>query len=92
MQATAIYYKPKVVKLTGKRIESERMLRLCIATKSTTATLPEAYTKLATAAEESAALTEIAKYGSEYYAYGSGTYKWYLKQYIDFSPYLSIHY
>ena len=55
------------------------------ATKSTTATLPEAYTKLATAAEESAALTEIAKYGSEYYAYGSGTYKWYLKQYIDFA-------
>ncbi len=29
--------------------------------------------------------TEIAKYGSEYYAYGEGTYKGYLKMYIDFA-------
>jgi lysophospholipase L1-like esterase len=29
--------------------------------------------------------TEIAKYGSTYYPYGSGSYKWYLKQYIDFA-------
>ncbi len=55
------------------------------AERTTTATLPEAYTKLATDAEEATALATIAKYGTEYYAYGSGTYKWYLKQYIDFA-------
>lgn len=55
------------------------------AERTTTATLPEAYTKVATDAEEATALATIAKYGTEYYAYGSGTYKWYLKQYIDFA-------
>ncbi|MGN1103599.1 MAG: hypothetical protein ACI4QI_01865 [Candidatus Coproplasma sp.] len=55
------------------------------ATKVSTTTLPEAYTQYATDAEETKALAETAKYGSEYYAYGSGTYKWYLKQYIDFA-------
>ena len=55
------------------------------AVRTSTATLPEAYTKLATDAEETKALAEIAKYGTEYFAYGSGTYKWYLKQYIDFA-------
>ena len=55
------------------------------AERTSTASLPEAYTKLASDAEETAALKEIAKYGTEYYAYGSGTYKWYLKQYIDFA-------
>ena len=29
--------------------------------------------------------TEIAKYGNEYYQYGEGTYKGYLKMYIDFA-------
>ena len=55
------------------------------AEKISTTILPEAYTSKATDAEETAALKEIAKYGSEYYPYGSGTYKWYLKQYIDFA-------
>ena len=55
------------------------------AEKVSTSYLPEEYLSKATAAEKSAALAEIAKYGSEYYAYGSGTYKWYLKQYIDFA-------
>ncbi len=55
------------------------------AEKVATTYLPEEYTSKATDAEEKSALTEIAKYGSEYYAYGSGTYKWYLKQYIDFA-------
>lgn len=55
------------------------------AEKQPTTFLPAAYTDKATASEESSALTELAKYGSEYYAYGSGTYKWYLKQYIDFA-------
>lgn len=55
------------------------------AEKSSTSILPEEYTSMATDAEEAKALAEIAKYGSEYYAYGSGTYKWYLKQYIDFA-------
>lgn len=32
------------------------------------------------------ALTEIAKYGDYYYAYDcGGTYKWFLKQYVDFA-------
>lgn len=55
------------------------------AEKTSTSVLPEAYTAKATDSEEAAALGTIAKYGSEYYAYGSGTYKWYLKQYIDFA-------
>ena len=55
------------------------------AVRTSTSSLPEAYTKLATDAEEANALAAIAKYGDEYYAYGSGTYKWYLKQYIDFA-------
>jgi len=56
------------------------------AVKVTTESLPEEYTSVATDAEEAAALAEIAKYGTEYYGYHSGgTYKWYLKQYIDFA-------
>lgn len=56
------------------------------ATRVSTDSLPEEYTSKATDAEETKALAEIAKYGSEYYAYNSGgTYKWYLKQYIDFA-------
>ena len=55
------------------------------AEKISTSVLPSEYTDLASDSEEAAALAEIAKYGSEYYAYGSGTYKWYLKQYIDFA-------
>ena len=53
--------------------------------RTTTSVLPSEYTGLASDSEESKALQEIAKYGSLYYAYGSGTYKWYLKQYIDFA-------
>ncbi len=53
--------------------------------KTTTSELPEQYVELASDSEETKALAEIAKYGSTYYAYGSGTYKWYLKQYIDFA-------
>ncbi len=56
------------------------------ATKISTGILPEEYTDVANDSEETKALAEIAKYGSEYYAYNSGgTYKWYLKQYIDFA-------
>lgn len=56
------------------------------ATKISTDSLPEEYLSSATDSEKSKALAEIAKYGSEYYAYHSGgTYKWYLKQYIDFA-------
>ncbi len=56
------------------------------ATKISTTILPEEYKNAATDAEEAKALGEIAKYGTEYYAYNSGgTYKWYLKQYIDFA-------
>lgn len=53
---------------------------------STTSVLPEAYTKLATDSEETSALSTIKKYGSEYYAYDcGGTFKWFLKQYVEFA-------
>ena len=55
------------------------------ATKVSTSTLPSSYTDYASASEENSALTEIGKYGDTYYQYGDGTYKWYLKQYIDFA-------
>ena len=55
------------------------------AEKQPTTFLPAEYTDKASSSEEATALQTIAKYGSEYYAYGSGTYKWYLKQYIDFA-------
>ena len=55
------------------------------AVKMSTTYLPEEYKNAASDSEEQKALSELAKYGSEYYAYGSGTYKWYLKQYIDFA-------
>ncbi|MDE6557488.1 MAG: hypothetical protein K2K39_00115 [Clostridia bacterium] len=53
-------------------------------TQRSTTYLPAEY--LATNPSDSAkntALSELAKYGDEYYAYGDGTYKWYLKQFID---------
>lgn len=54
--------------------------------KTTTTVLPEEYTNKATDAEETTALSTIAKYGETYYAFDSGgTYKWFLKQYIDFA-------
>ena len=55
------------------------------AEKMPTTYLPTAYTDKASDSEEATALSTIAKYGDEYYAYGSGTFKWYLKQYIDFA-------
>ncbi len=45
--------------------------------------LPEEYLSQASESQKNAALAEIAKYGDEYYAYGDGTYKWYLKQFVD---------
>ena len=48
-----------------------------------TSYLPAEYTSQATESEASKMAAEIAKYGDTYYAYGDGTYKWYLKQYID---------
>lgn len=54
-------------------------------TRQPTTYLPDDYYDMATDSEIEKALTEIAKYGDEYYAYGDGTYKWYLKQYIDFA-------
>ena len=54
------------------------------ATKVPTDHLPDLYVE--NVDSTSKALSEIAKYGSSYYAYDSGgTYKWYLKQYIDFA-------
>ncbi len=53
--------------------------------KKSTGYLPEEYLNLANETEEATALATIAQYGSEYYAYGSGTFKWYLKQYVDFA-------
>ena len=52
--------------------------------KKPTTYLPEEYTS--NVSDTAGALEEIAKYGSEYYAYDSGaTYKGYLKVYVDFA-------
>ncbi len=53
--------------------------------KVSTTYLPQAYLDNTSVSEQQTALGTIAKYGSEYYAYGNGTFKWYLKQYIDFA-------
>ena len=56
------------------------------ASKVSTTLLPESYTSKASEAELTTAYSTIKKYGNEYYSYDSGgTYKWYLKQYIDFA-------
>lgn len=52
-------------------------------TQRPTTYLPDAFLSSASDSQKTTALNEIAKYGDEYYAYGDGTYKWYLKQYID---------
>ena len=52
--------------------------------KVPTTTLPEYYLKSATKEEIEFALNDIPKYGSEYYSYDcGGTYKGYLKLFID---------
>lgn len=54
--------------------------------KYPTTYLPEIYTTHVKESEVSSAKTEIAKYGTHYYSYDSGgTYKWFLKQYVDFA-------
>ena len=53
--------------------------------KMSTSYLPEEYLNLASETDKSKALETISAYGSVYYAYGSGTFKWYLKQYVDFA-------
>ncbi|MBQ9706809.1 MAG: hypothetical protein IJV78_02850 [Clostridia bacterium] len=53
--------------------------------KMPTTYLPEEFLNNVSDAEKSKAEETLAKYGSTYYAYGSGTFKWYLKQYIDFA-------
>lgn len=45
--------------------------------------MPEEYLSQASSSEQSSQLSEIKKYGNDYYAFGDGTFKWYLKQYID---------
>lgn len=52
-------------------------------TMRSTTYLPDAFLNIATESQKTTALNEIAKYGDEYYAYGDGTYKWYLKQFVD---------
>ncbi len=52
--------------------------------KVSTTYLPTEYTS--NVSSTTTALNEIAKYGSTYYSYDcGGTYKWFLKQYIDFA-------
>lgn len=53
------------------------------AEKKPTTYLPNEFTSQATEKEITTITNEIAKYGDDYYAFGDGTYKWYLKQYID---------
>ena len=57
-----------------------------LGTKVSTSSLPSAYTTYAKSTEQSSALAEIKKYGSTYYSYDcGGTYKGYLKAYVDFA-------
>ena len=52
--------------------------------KVPTTHLPEYYLNVASKEEIDFALNDITKYGKEYYSYDcGGTYKWYLKQFID---------
>ena len=50
--------------------------------KVSTTILPDEYVAQATEAEQKAKLAVLKTYGKEYYTF-SGTYKWFLKQYID---------
>lgn len=52
---------------------------------ASTSYIPEEVSSVTTETELNNSKTEIAKYGDNYYPYGSGTYKWYLKKYIDFA-------
>ena len=52
--------------------------------RTKTTELPEEFVSLSTNDERVTALKTISGYGSTYYSYDcGGTYKWYLKQYID---------
>ena len=52
--------------------------------KVPTTELPQHYLNVATKEEIEFASNDIVKYGSKYYSYDcGGTYKWYLKQFID---------
>ena len=54
--------------------------------KVSTEHLPQEYIDNVSASAVESAKKEIAKYGSTYYSYDCGaTYKWYLKQYVDFA-------
>jgi hypothetical protein len=54
--------------------------------KVSTKHLPKYYLEHATKEEIENVLAVISEYGSEYYSYDcGGTYKWYLKQFVDFA-------
>ena len=53
------------------------------AEQKPTTYLPQYFLEHATESQKNTALNELAKYGDTYYAYGDGTYKWYLKQFIE---------
>ena len=54
--------------------------------RTSTSVLPEEFVSLSTNDERVSALKTISSYGDKYYSYDcGGTYKWYLKQYIDFA-------
>lgn len=54
--------------------------------RNLTSYVPDEYSNNIDTTSESAMLTELAKYGDYYYAYDcGGTYKWFLKQYIDYA-------
>jgi lysophospholipase L1-like esterase len=75
----------RMVPLGADDADSTAVFPVTAGEQTSTSSLTTEFTLYATASEQTAALTEIGKYGSKYYAYGSGTYKWYLKQYIDFA-------
>src|SRR5574344_328160 len=75
----------RMVPLGADDADSAAVFPVTAGEQTSTSSLTTDFTNYATASEQTAALTEIGKYGSKYYPYGSGTYKWYLKQYIDFA-------
>lgn len=53
------------------------------AVKVSNSEIPQEFLDLATDAEKKSAYEVTKSYGASYYGYKSGTYKWYIKQYID---------
>lgn len=67
-------------------IDNDGKISMSPGIKVSTSHLPRYYLEHASKEEIEDALKEISSYGSKYYSYDcGGTYKWYLKQFVDFA-------